>query len=154
MAWLSKKWPTFVGIVGFFVVTKLIWNEIPLENIGNSVTDERAIGMVYILLIVCWWLYFIVVAIATWFLANLLKSRVFWLYLAAPIFALWFVSKSVQTALNNLDISQAATGLFVATAVAALPILVGASSHIAKCILSLRNGRGAATGPTVFGEKD
>ena len=154
MDWLSKKWPAMIGLVGFIFVTALIWRDISVRDTGGPSADGDAFGIAFAVLTMIWWGYFVGVAFANWLVACWLRSRAIWLILAAPVIAIWFVSKTAQIASHDLNVIEIATNSFVATVVAALPILVGASSHIARCSLSLRNGIGAATGPTVFGEKE
>jgi hypothetical protein len=154
MDWLSKKWPAVIGLVGFIIITALIWREISVRDTGGPSADGDAFGIAFAVLTLIWWGYFVGVVFASWLVSCWLKSRAIWLLLIAPIVALWFVNKTAQIASQNSDISEIATDLFVATAVAALPILVGASSQIGERILSLRNRRSAISGPTVFNRED
>jgi hypothetical protein len=154
MVWLSHKWPALIGIVGLAVVTVVIWSEISVREIGNSTTDEDASGMAFALLIMIWWGYFIGVAFAIWLIASWLKRGSVWLLLVAPIVAIWFVNKTAQIASQNSDVSEIATDVFVATAVAALPILVGASSYIGERMISLINRGDAVTRLARFDHKD
>ncbi len=154
MAWLSKNWPAMIGLVGFIVVTGLIWREISVRDTGGSSADGDAFGIAFAVLTLIWWGYFVGAAFASWLIASWFKSGSIWLLLVAPIVAILFVNKTAQIASQNSDISEIVTNLFVATAVAALPILVGASSQIGGRILSLRNRRSAVSGPTVFDRED
>jgi hypothetical protein len=136
MGWLSRKLPALIAMVGFVAITVMIWSEISVRDIGSSTTDEDVFGMAFAMLITFWWGYFLAVAAVTWVVAGWLKSRSVWLLVAAPAFALWFVAKITKVASLDLANGNLATSFFVFTLVAALPILLGANSHIASRTLN------------------
>jgi hypothetical protein len=140
MGWFMSKWPALVGILGWLIVTKLIWNEIPVQDFGTY-TDEDASGMAIVLLTSTWWGYFFGVAVTIWFLAGWLKLRSVWLLLLAPAIALWGVNKTVQLASSDLTIADLATSFLAFTVAAGLPILVGGNAQISKFVSNNRNTR-------------
>ena len=137
MAWLSPKWPAVVGFAGLLIVTKLIWNEIPVQDYG-SYTDEDASGMAFVLLILVWWVYFVVVATATWLIAIRVNSKSIWLLLLSPAVAILAAVNRLHITSSLFDFVSLAKDFLTFAGVAVLPILVGTSSHLSNRISRFR----------------
>jgi hypothetical protein len=120
MIWFLNRWPMIFGLVGLFIVSVKIFGMIPAN-------DDIAQGYAFVFMITIWWSYFLIASMIAWLAAYWLELKSIWLLAFAPILVLFVSPKD-----NHMSVWEWSYSFVLFTVVAALPILLGASSQISS----------------------